>query len=517
MKRSKKRKLLILLYCLIISIITLSLNSKCSPLYPFNGWDDFNTFYTLGANWSKGLIPYRDLFEQKGPFLYLIFMIGYLITPNKFTGIFILEILFFTVTLYISNKIIKLFIKNKYNLIILPLYATILTTSLSFVEGGSSEEFNLLFTTTTMYYILKYLKNSQLSNITYKELIINGLICGLSLMIKYTTVGLWFIMMAIICLSLFKEKKYKESIIKGITFTIAMLLPFLLFSIYFYFNDSLDDFLNTYFFINIFKYSNKENIFLKLFHSIYYFTSNIFLNIPTLILTFSIVYYHLLNLIIKFNQTKITTNKKIFIIISIFTIIILHFSQQFRAYTIIVIYFYILLMIIYLFYRLPKSKILPIISIISIPILLIINIDYDYLFFPKEEVVQYRFANIINKYPNSTILQYRSIDEGFYTAANITPTTKYFQQTNIAYDEFTESYNVQDQLIANKEIDFIIIRKFDLNTNKKITKAERKIQRIFNYRYSQLNLDNKYELIDKYYPKNGYYDTCIYYLYKVKE
>ena len=517
MKKNQKRKLFIILYCLIISIITLLLNSKNSPLYPFNGWDDFNSFYTVGSNWYKGLIPYRDLVDQKGPLLYLIYLIAYLITPNKFIGIFILEILFLTITLYISNKIIKLFIKNKSNLIILPLYGTLLTTSISFVEGGSAEEFNLLFTTITIYYILKYLKNSNLTNITNKDIIINALMCGLSIMIKYNTIGLWFIMMAIICLNLFKQKKYKEAISKGILFIFIMLLPFILFSIYFYLNNALYDFLNIYFYINIFKYSTNTNILLKIFNSIYYFTTSLFKNIPTLILIFIIVYYHLLNLFIKFKKITITKKKITFLTISLFTIIILNFSQEYRPYNVVAIYFYILLLLTYLFYNLPKLKILKITSIIIIPILLLINIDYKYLFTPKEDTVQYHFANIINKYNNPTILQYRTLDEGFYTTTNTTPITKYFEQLNISYEQNPDNFNTQDNIIMNKSVDFVIFRKYDLNTTKKYTKKEIYYQTKFNNMTITPYLYENYELIETYYPKNGYYDTCIYYLYKIKD
>ena len=70
----KNEKLLVIFFCFLLSFLLLMLCSKCSFLYPFNGWDDFNSFYTVGNSWAKGLIPYRDLFEQKGPLLYLIFI-----------------------------------------------------------------------------------------------------------------------------------------------------------------------------------------------------------------------------------------------------------------------------------------------------------------------------------------------------------------------------------------------------------------------------------------------------------
>ena len=126
-----------LFFCFIIAFVFLILCSKASFLYPFNGWDDFNSFYTVGSGWANGLIPYKDLFEQKGPFLYLIFMIGYLISPYKFIGVFLLEVFFLTLTLYFSSKIIYLLVDDKNDLIgkylIVVIYAVIITTSISFV------------------------------------------------------------------------------------------------------------------------------------------------------------------------------------------------------------------------------------------------------------------------------------------------------------------------------------------------------------------------------------------------
>ena len=55
----------------ISAIVTITVVSTCSPLYPFNPWDDANCFFTLGRGIIHGLVPYRDLYEQKGPLLTL--------------------------------------------------------------------------------------------------------------------------------------------------------------------------------------------------------------------------------------------------------------------------------------------------------------------------------------------------------------------------------------------------------------------------------------------------------------
>ena len=165
---------------------------------------------------------------------------------------------------------------------IIVVYAVIITTSISFVEGGSSEEFNLLFVTITIFYILKYLKIGELVNITYKELIINGLCCGLSLMIKYTTIGVWFIMMLYICVKLIILKRYKEALLKEIVFILSMMVPFSIFVVYFHINNALFDFLNTYFYINIFKYTMGSNIFKNILYSLVNICMGFFSNIYTI-------------------------------------------------------------------------------------------------------------------------------------------------------------------------------------------------------------------------------------------
>ena len=58
-------KKVILAILLIVSILTLLICSKNSPLYPYNDWVDGNAFFTMGKGMFNGKVPYKDLFEQK--------------------------------------------------------------------------------------------------------------------------------------------------------------------------------------------------------------------------------------------------------------------------------------------------------------------------------------------------------------------------------------------------------------------------------------------------------------------
>ena len=172
-KNNKNIKFYILSF--LISFITLLLCTKNSPLYAFNNWVDENAFFTVGKAWAHGIVPYRDIFEQKGPLLYFIFMLGSIISKKSFIGIFVFEVISLTITLIFSCKIIQLFLKDKFIYPILPLLASIICSSGFFVHGGSVEEFCFPFLFISLYYFLKHFINSKIS---YIELFINGFIAG---------------------------------------------------------------------------------------------------------------------------------------------------------------------------------------------------------------------------------------------------------------------------------------------------------------------------------------------------
>ena len=105
-----RSKYFIIFFCLIISCIGITICSECSFLYPMNYWVDANAFFTVGKSMLHGLVPYLDLFEQKGPILYFIYMIGAFISEKSFIGVYSLEIISYSITLYYLSKVIRLYL-----------------------------------------------------------------------------------------------------------------------------------------------------------------------------------------------------------------------------------------------------------------------------------------------------------------------------------------------------------------------------------------------------------------------
>ena len=87
---SKKQYLLIL----ALAVIAITLCSQCSPIYAFNDGYDINCFMTIGRGMLEGKLPYRDMFDHKGPLVYALYAFANLISRDSFIGVYFIEIFF---------------------------------------------------------------------------------------------------------------------------------------------------------------------------------------------------------------------------------------------------------------------------------------------------------------------------------------------------------------------------------------------------------------------------------------
>ena len=98
-------------FCLFLAITIGTL----FRLYPGNHlspeWDSA-VFLYIGRRMTEGKIPYLDLFDHKGPLLYLIEYLGCLLTPGRFAGVWFFEIVSLFVTLYLSCRAARILTKE---------------------------------------------------------------------------------------------------------------------------------------------------------------------------------------------------------------------------------------------------------------------------------------------------------------------------------------------------------------------------------------------------------------------
>ena len=453
-----------IIFCIILAILIISICSKNSPLYCFNDWVDANAFFTVGKGWANGLIPYKDLFEQKGPLLYLIYMIGYLISNTNFIGIYILEVFSLSIFNYYILKTLNFIIEKKYSYLIIILLSSIIVSSNFFVHGGSAEEFCLPLIAYSSYSFFKYMKNGIYDK---RVLFINGLIAGLIALIKFNLLGFWFIWMALIFFNMLFKKEYKNSIFGCLIFLLGMLIPILIAIIYFGLTGALKDFIEAYVTFNFEAYTTSLTFMQRIKQFLINFEGQFLQNrIIFHLIVFGFISTLFTNIVSK------NTYIKLFIILSfLFLGLGIYIGGEPYNYYFLLNEYYMLFGIVTLFILIRNKFMNSKFDKIKYMMLIILTIfisyyqiskclNLYYLNLNKDYFAQYTFNKIIKKNEKSTILNYDNLDGGFYTVSNVLPNTKYFMRQNISYERYPKILDEQNRLIKKKLIDFVIIREY---------------------------------------------------------
>lgn len=80
------------LLCLFLAISFVFNLTTCafSPIQFIYGRVDPACFYVCGKAWAHGLLPYVEFTDVKGPLLFLLFRLGYEMTPDSLNGMFVI-------------------------------------------------------------------------------------------------------------------------------------------------------------------------------------------------------------------------------------------------------------------------------------------------------------------------------------------------------------------------------------------------------------------------------------------
>ena len=244
-----------LLFC--VALVTVSVCSLSSPLYPFNDWVDANCFFTVGKSMLHGIVPYRDLYEQKGPLLYALYALCYPISHKTFLGGWLLEIAAAWAFLSLAWKS-HLLITGRRDPIFLFLTAALVYTAPAFLKGGSAEELSLPLLMLSFYYGLRCICLKR--EITPREAFLIGLSSGAVLWIKYSMLGFYLGFILVPAYRMLRSGrglqllKLLGLIVLGVA---AASLPVLA---YFGYHQALSSLWEAYFYNNLFVYGKASSI-----------------------------------------------------------------------------------------------------------------------------------------------------------------------------------------------------------------------------------------------------------------
>ena len=134
-------------------VFVLIFSSSTSPLYVWEGWDS-DIFKEIGLAISRGKLLYVDIFDHKGPNIFLLNALGQILIPGR-TGIFVLQMLMMSVVFVFLYKTASLFLRP-----ILSFVAVLITAVIYsgiYCGGNLCEEWSLVAIVISLYVALRYI------------------------------------------------------------------------------------------------------------------------------------------------------------------------------------------------------------------------------------------------------------------------------------------------------------------------------------------------------------------------
>ena len=235
--------------------IFILLQSPSSPFSKMHPYADSSVFQYFAKAISQGKIPYVDMFDHKGPLLYLINMLG-ILAPICY-GIWVVEIIFLSLTMLFSYKLCKIFFSS-----ISSLFAVICTYSFLsiYLQGGNlTEEYSLLFMVIGLYTFARYFKDHEISNF---NVIANGACFMAIVLIRLNNALFWVVFCLSVIANEIRQKKYKNISNFILYFMIGMSCVLFPIIIWLWSNGSIDAFFDSYITFN-FKYSTHLSMITK--------------------------------------------------------------------------------------------------------------------------------------------------------------------------------------------------------------------------------------------------------------
>ena len=240
------------LFLFLFAVLISTLFSTCSFLYPLNPWDDANVYMTIGNAMLSGKELYVDIFDHKGPVLYLMHEMAAMLSRNSFVGIYIVEIICSFFFMWYSLHTIRLFSSSKITLPFTCLIGWLVLSSDFFYYGDSVEEFSLPILAHSLYFMLRFARNRQ-TPLWWQSLIM-GIGLGLIFWSKFNILFFYIGGAAALAFIAWKHRQFKE-----FWYTIRFVfLGYVLATIpvlsYFIAHGTVEALIDAYFMVNLFQY-----------------------------------------------------------------------------------------------------------------------------------------------------------------------------------------------------------------------------------------------------------------------
>lgn len=440
--------------CLLFALLVLFLVSPDSYTHDmYYRWDSA-WFYTCGKAWVEGLRPYVDFADSKGPVLWLIHAVAYILSPCNYLGLFWLSVLLYGIIFYIDYKIAYLFLNDKRLSLLVVFFLPLVYFNPWYHFEISAEDWCQPVISLVIYRIVKLI---ILKDYSSKELKITGFVLGFgliwTLLIKFSLT----IMLGVAdCYCLYYLLRERVNIVKPLLFffigILALSLPL---GSYMYFTGVFNAFITEYF-INTMQTVSSDNPIGDYIHEWFR--------------TFADAYYMVLFtlcIIGGYLVGRQLGKDKFFFIISFLGFYGLAIHHNIHRHYVNCCLFFMVPIIIYLI-SVNQNKILMYyqrtikISFVSVLFFTtLVNWTYTEgyivpnLFFVNQQdrTDYYTVAYYLSQIEKPKLLYYRFAERGYGTIAGALPASRYWSTQT---DPTQEMLDIQHRDAVSGKADFII-------------------------------------------------------------
>lgn len=466
----KRKQFFKYLYFILAAGLCLMLASRSSFLYPLNNWDDANSYFSVGKGIFNGRMPYRDIFDQKGMYLYFFYGLCYLVSHTTFLGVFIMEIILGALDIAGFYSIISLYGKKCIAFALAPVAFAATVCSRCFWWGGAAEEVCLPFYIWGLYLVTDYFKNKYPGEVmSFKTVFIGGILAGMVANIKYTGLGFFFAWMMMVFFSYVAEKEFLKGIKACFVFLFGMFVPFVPWIIYFGVQGALYEWYWGYVYINVFLYSKFDDTGAGLYDKVYNLAKVLYWRIianwqyfifviPGLMFTF-------------FGKGKKLLQRLIGPVLFAFTFLgIFGGGREIPYYSLPLSVFaafgtcllaVILEKLLNTNSRTSQTVLTALCLAFSVVFVYTNSMNIPFMKVSKDDFFLFRFRDEVLQTEDPTLLNVGCLDAGLYTLCDIVPSCRWFQTQTLDIDEPENNpYMEQERYVREGLVDYILVRDY---------------------------------------------------------
>ena len=202
---------------------------------------DSAVFQLIGKNWAEGRIPYKDLWELKGPLVFLPSALGYWLLGSKL-GVYIIQLFNLTITFFVIQKTFLLEFNRKSSILLTGVSA--IYFAVLYESGNTVEEYLLPLLSYAFYLLYCYINNcieAKEYDLPWRYAFTFGCVLGFSLMSRLTNAISICAAVAVVGIILIIHRRWGNLIKSSIWFIGGFLVLTIPFIFYFYLKGAIEE------------------------------------------------------------------------------------------------------------------------------------------------------------------------------------------------------------------------------------------------------------------------------------